>query len=455
VNILLIEDDKLIRITLTDRMIKTGHSVVACATGEEGLKKAENGNLDVVITDLRLPGASGIEILKRSKELFPQREIILMTAFATVETAVEALRLGAYDYLVKPFSPDELIHSLEKIERYKKLLSENKKLKRKLNILQNREIIGTSEEIRKLIETIEIVGSQDFSVLITGESGTGKELAAKALHSSSLRAKEPFVAVNCAVIPEALLESELFGHEKGSFSGATRQHIGYFERADNGTLFIDDIDDIPLSVQVKLLRAIQERQIERVGGSGSIPINIRIVCASKVDLRKMVAQGDFRQDLFYRLNVVPLSIPPLRDRMADIPNLLRHFLEKHGADQQTLSKAESFLPQMESYLWPGNIRELENIVQRIIALPNVEDLQLISSDDIATSNPESFSLDEKGDIFSSDVEVLDYTNQMEKMSDRLIDGALEKAGGNVSKAAALLGIPRSTLRHKLKDRADN
>lgn len=444
--ILLVEDEKLIRITLTDSLRKSGFEVVACETGAEGMACAEKEGFDVVVTDLRLPGSSGMDILKLSREKFPNREIIVMTAYATVETAVEALKLGAYDYLVKPFSPEELVNTLNHIDVYRKVISENRQLRQRLRHLENREIIGTSAVMRKLKETLQIVGPQDFNVLISGESGTGKEMAARALHSNSPRASAQFVAVNLAVIPETLQESELFGYEKGSFSGAMHQHQGYFERANKGTLFIDDIDDMPLAIQVKLLRALQEREILRLGGNKQIPIDIRVVCATKRDLAVLVESGEFRRDLYFRLNVVPIDIPALRNRMEDLPDLLDHFLQKHGADDSARKRAYSLLPQLQDYSWPGNVRELENIVQRIIALPNMVDLELLQSN----SPPEKLAVTSVQNNSIPSLRNLDYEKFIEEKNREIIGLALARANNNVSNAAKLLNLPRTTLRNKLE-----
>ncbi len=323
--ILLIEDEKITRITLTNTLRKEGYQVVNSETGRDGLDHFRREHFDVVITDLRLPKMNGLDILKAVKEISPDCFVIVITAYATVETAVEALKMGAYDYLTKPFSPDKLLSMLDHIRQLRLVMDENARLKAKLQHLEKKVIIGKSPDMRKLLETIKVVAKNDYTVLIQGESGTGKEMVARALHEYSPRREKPFVPINCAVIPESLLESELFGHEKGAFSGAIKRHIGYFERAHQGTLFIDDIDDFPLNLQVKLLRVLQEREFYRVGGSESIPVDVRIVCATKIDLQEKVRQNLFREDLYYRLNIIPLKIPPLRERKEDILPLVEHF----------------------------------------------------------------------------------------------------------------------------------
>ena len=444
-HILLIEDEKITRITLTDTLRDEGYSVTACKSGKEGLDAFRSGGFDVVITDLRLPAMSGIDILKHVRSEAPECKVIVMTAYATVDTAVEALKFGAYDYLTKPFSPDELLALLHKIKQFKDVVTENIQLKKRIRSFENRSLVGQSEVMRQLISTIEVVAKNDFTVLIQGESGTGKEVAARYLHYHSPRRHKPFVAVNCAAIPETLLESELFGHEKGAFTGANKQHTGYFERAQNGTLFIDDIDDMPLALQVKLLRFLQERRIYRVGGAKEIALDLRIVAATKIDLRKLIEEGRFREDLYYRLNIIPLFLPPLRQRKEDIPLLLNHFIEKLGAGKAKPTLSKEQLSRLEAYHWPGNVRELENVVGRLLALPGtdyfLEQLQPYKQEDAslpATDSAFDFQAFEGIQAF------------LQKQEQRLIESALKKAGNNISNAARLLKIPRSTLRSKME-----
>ncbi|MCD4691516.1 MAG: sigma-54 dependent transcriptional regulator, partial [Calditrichales bacterium] len=292
-------------------------------------------------------------------------------AFATVETAVDALRIGAYDYLTKPFSPDKLLSTLTHIRQFHEVRNENVKLKKRLRIFENKVIVGSSPLMSKLLEKIKAVAQNDYTVLIEGESGSGKEMVARALHYYSSRVKNPFIPINCAVIPESLLESELFGHEKGAFSGAVKRHIGYFERADKGTIFIDDIDDFPLPLQVKLLRVLQEREFLRVGGIESISVDVRIICASKIDLKEQINKNLFREDLYYRLNIIPLRIPPLRERKDDIPALVEHFFDKNNARDKLRLLNKNIYSRFLQYDWPGNVRELENFVERMIALSDV------------------------------------------------------------------------------------
>lgn len=441
--ILLVEDERISRITLTDTLRKEGYEVTSCEDGGCGLSEVGKSRFDVVITDLRLPKASGIEILSAVKKKDPGCPVIIMTAYASVDTAIEALQQGAFDYLTKPFSPDKLLARLRHLRQLKEVLKENTTLKKRILGFENRVLIGNSLAIQKLVEMIELVAPRETTVLIEGESGTGKELVARALHSSSLRAESPFVAVNSGVIPENLFESAVFGHEKGSFSGAHARHVGYFERANGGTIFIDDIDDFPYQLQVKLLRVLQERELERVGGSEPIPVDIRVVAASKVNLWEMVQKKRFREDLFFRLNIVPIRVPALRDRMDDIPLLVEHFMEKHGADAKAEVSLSSLLGEILEHDWPGNVRELENIVLRVIALPEITQLGLSAAD----SGLETRTVRPKAAPATA---YPGYNDFIEGKDREIILWALEETHYNTSSAAKLLKIPRSTLRSKME-----
>jgi len=442
--ILLIEDEKITRITLSETLSKKGYDVTACATGTDGLARFREQAFDLVITDLRLPKMNGLDILKKVKENRPQCPVIMMTAYASVESAVQALKLGAYDYLTKPFSPDELLTMLQRLEQYHRVMEENARLKQRISSFENRTLIGQSALMRSLIHMLNMVAQNDYTVLIQGESGTGKEVAARYLHFHSARSQAPFVAINCAAIPESLLESELFGYEKGAFTGASRLHTGYIERAHKGTLFIDDIDDLPYSLQVKLLRFLQEREILRIGGSESLPIDVRIIAATKVDLRSLIEEKKFREDLYYRLNIIPINLPPLRERREDIPILVEHFFEKHAGEADKPKLTKSQLDRLMHYSWPGNVRELENVVERMIAIPD-NDYFL---EQLKTA-PHSHRLNTHRDagIFEEYEGLQEFLNSKEK---EMINWALEKSGNNISRAARLLHIPRSTLQSKLE-----
>ena len=441
--IMLVEDEKITRKTLTDILTKEKYEVTSFAEGDEAFKSLHN-EYDIIITDLRLPGIGGIEILKKAKELFPNTIVILITAYATVETAIAALKLGSYDYLTKPFSPEQLLSILRHIEELNKVKIENEDLKKRLSLLEKKSIVGGSEQVKTFMEVIKMVAPQDHTILIEGESGTGKELCARTIHNLSNRREKDFIAINCAVIPENLLESELFGHEKGSFTGAIKRHIGYFERANGGTLLIDDVDDLPLNIQVKLLRVLQEKEISRVGSTENIAIDVRILCATKVNLKLRVDQKLFREDLYYRLNIVPIILPPLRDRKEDIPELLVHFLKKHNGENKIQYLNEEIYKILKDYDWPGNIRELENITERLIALSPNDYLNISVLEPLLTNKTNHDNLQNQ----FSDFNGFDY--YIQKKEKEIINWALTKSDFNVSNAAKLLKIPRTTLRSKME-----
>lgn len=440
--LLIIEDEKITRTLLSDILTLEGYQVLTAEDGDEGMRIFRAEHPAIVITDLRLPKMNGIDILTTIRETAPECRVILITAYASVDTAVRSLKLGAYDYLTKPFSPEKLISILRNIDQLQSVLSENEELRSRLQTLEDKSIIGTSAAMERVLQTIRQIAHNDSTVLIEGESGTGKELVARALHNASARRTQPFVTVSVSSIPESILESELFGHERGSFTGAVKQHIGYFERANNGTLFIDDIDDFPLTVQVKLLRVIQERELTHIGGSENIPIDVRIICATKLDLRAKVADKSFREDLYYRLNIIPLKLPPLRERKEDIPLLVEHFFRKHRADDKIMLLTGAIYQKLQAYHWPGNVRELENIVERMIALSfsgqidaTVIDLDRRAED--RGAGPEDLSR------YSSFEE---YIQSKEKV---ILEWALAQTGSSITDAAKLLNIPRTTLTSKL------
>ena len=441
--ILLVEDERMTRVALSDTLTREGHEVTACADGEAGLVSIASGDFDVILTDLRLPGADGLDLLREAQGRGGRSKVIIMTAFASTESAVQALRLGAYDYITKPFQPDEILTILGHIAQLESVVRENRELRARIRDLDSGDIVGSSPAIRKLKQTIRAVSAGDHTVLIQGPSGTGKELVARAIHEQGPRSQAPFVAINCAAIPESLLESELFGHRKGAFTGADRDHSGYFERAQGGTLFIDDM---PLAVQVKLLRVIQEREVQPVGGHHAIPIDIRLVAAAKAELKERVAAGAFREDLFYRLNVIPLRLPLLRERKEDIPELIRHFVAKHGRGGTPPRLGAHEYKVLAGYPWPGNVRELENLVQRWLALPGLDIRELLDSPaalaQVTASEPPA--------PLPLETEALDYRDYMRTCERRLLDWALARSGGSVAVAARLLRLPRSTLRSRLE-----
>jgi len=442
--ILLVEDEKISRVTIHDTLQKKGHKVTACDTGRKGIEAFNKGDFDVVLTDLRLPSMTGIDILKYVKQKDESTFVIVMTAFGTIENAVHALKLGAYEYITKPFSYDELFILLNKIQDYKNLIEENLKLKTAL--ASPRQIIGNSPAMKKILDTIETVAISDFSILIVGETGTGKELIADAIHSQSTRKDKTFIKINCAALSETLLESELFGHEKGAFTGAIKMKKGRFEMADQGTIFLDEVDDIPISMQVKLLRVLQEKEIERVGSGETISVDVRIIAATKTDLHEKVEQGQFREDLYYRLNVVPIKIPPLREHLSDLPDLVNYFIIKHDVNNKIDSFSQQCIEELSKYKWPGNIRELENVVQRMIAFAPSK---IITAENLpGRIKPTQVS----GEIFNYSIlrdKAVSFENLSEEFEKELLSWALEQAKQNKSKAADMLQLRRSTFRSKL------
>lgn len=443
--ILVVEDEEIKRTTLADFLAKKGYDVIVAGDGLEGFHKFEQVRPDIVIADLRLPGISGMELLKEIKGLSPQTSVVMITAYASVETAVEAMKMGAEDYLTKPFGLEEMLIIIKRIEEWQNLKAENIALKERLRgIYSFHQMVGKSPKMLEVYRLIEAVADTLSTVLIYGESGTGKELVANAIHYHSLRRDGPLVKLNCAVLPETLLESELFGHEKGAFTGAYRRKPGRFEIAHKGSIFLDDVDDIPSSIQVKLLRVLQEREFERVGGTSPVSVDVRVIAATKADLNKKVKEGTFREDLYYRLNVIPLWIPPLRERAEDIELLVNHFLEKFASrmNKGGLNVAPKVMEHFLNYPWPGNVRELENTIERMVTLAKDNLLTESSLPPGIRVSPErvsSLDLDRlaKGEI--------SYTQIMEEVEKRLIDWALHSAAGNKSRAADLLSLKRTTF----------
>jgi two-component system response regulator AtoC len=434
--IAIIEDDKLMRVTLEDALRSSGYDVSSFETGEEALKKLQENPFSVIVTDVRLPGIDGINILKEISRR-GDTQVIIMTAFGTIRDAVEVMKLGAFDYITKPFSLDEFLLLIERALEVKRLREENIRLKHDINRCYSfPNIIGNSPRMKNLFSLIEKISGSDSTVLILGESGTGKELVATTIHYQSKRKDGPLIKVNCAALPEGLIEAELFGHEKGAFTGAVKKKQGRFELADGGTIFLDEVGDLPLSTQAKLLRVIQERTFERVGGTETIRVDVRIIGATNKNLQKEVENGTFREDLFYRLNVIPLLIPPLRERREDIPDLVEFFLKRFNA---RLSKNARFSKEaMElllEYDYPGNVRELENIVERVVTLSTGE---LIKKEDLPLPLITSQS--------SNYPSLSEITNRAER---EYIVRVLKLTGGNRTRAAEMLGISRKTLWEKL------
>jgi DNA-binding NtrC family response regulator len=442
-NVLVVEDEKTIAITLCDDLRAAGHDVTHTADGAEALRVLGERTFDCVVTDVRLPGASGIEVLDAAKRTRPDTEVIVMTAFATIEQAVEAMRLGASDYIQKPFLNEAVLERVARVAKFRALLDENRRLKEELRNQGGLPgLVGRSNAMQEVVKIVKTVAGTDASVLIQGESGTGKECVARAIHTLSRRADKPFVPVSCGALPDTLLETELFGHERGAFTDAQRQRRGRFELADGGTVFLDDIDDMPLATQVKLLRVIQERQFERVGGERTLQIDIRIISATKVPLLDLVRRGKFREDLYYRLNVVPVNLPPLRDRDGDVPLLTQHFIDKLGDGRHFTVKTE-VLEAMSEYAWPGNVRELENHVAQAIAMAGTA--HILKKEHLLPVDKTRRAALEPPSGLQSLREVM-VTSEREH-----IKRVLKSVGGHRTKAASVLGISRKVLWEKLKD----
>jgi len=439
-SILIIEDDISLRRVLEFTLEEAGYGVITAVDGEQGLKMFQDHAPKLVITDIQMPGLSGIEVLKRVKEKAPATLVVVITAFASVEQAVEAMKAGAHDYLTKPFSRDQLRLTVQKAMAFLDLQDENLRLREELGGRQALErIVGVSDGIRQVVEMIRRVAPSEATVLIEGESGTGKELVAQAIHELSDRHKAPFVAVNCAAIPRELLESELFGHRRGAFTGAVRDRLGKFEQASGGTLFLDEVGELPLDLQPKLLRALQEREIEPVGGA-TRSIDVRLVAATNRHLESAMRSGAFREDLFYRLAVVPLQLPPLRARREDVPLLLEHFLASHGRSDIEIST--EFLERLRAYDWPGNVRELQNVIERSLVLSRGERLE-------AEGLPASI----RGGTGRGREGVVSLPAEgypLARIEEEAVREALERCGWNQTRAAAFLDIPRHVLVYRME-----
>jgi len=448
-SVLVVDDERSMREFLEILLAKQGHEVVSEASLSGALARVAETELDLVITDLRLGRDSGIDVLKAVKATSPATEVVMVTAFATTENAIQAMKLGAYDYVLKPFKVDELKLVVEKALEHRALVAENRVLRHRVGAkLHGEEIIGRSQAVEEVRQLVAKVAPARTTVLLLGESGTGKEVVARAIHERGGRREQPFVAINCGAIPEGLIESELFGHEKGSFTGATEQRPGLFEVAGSGTLFLDEVGDLPPQVQVRLLRALQERKIRRVGGSADIAVGARIVAATNRDLAEEVRAGRFREDLFYRLNVIQIRMPPLRERREDVPLFLAHYLARFAAE---LGKpAVRLSPEAErllaGYAYPGNVRELANVVERAVTLaegdvveppvlpPAVRDAQ----PEVAAA--EATKLPEAG---------LDLQAHLDAIERRILEQALDRTRGVKTEAARLLSLTFRSLRYRL------
>ncbi|MBW2606905.1 MAG: sigma-54-dependent Fis family transcriptional regulator [Deltaproteobacteria bacterium] len=435
-SIMIVDDEMIIRESFLHWFEKYGHVVGAAASGAEALEKLETFPFEVLFVDIKMPGMDGIELLERVKADYPDTIIIIITAYGSIETAVKAMKMGAADYLLKPFKPEQLSLVMEKVSYQKKLASRYKYLKGRLEqITRFDNIIGQSPAMEKIFSLIPDIALSDSSILLTGETGTGKELVAKAIHAKSRRANLPFIAINCGAVPDSLLESELFGHQKGAFTGAIHSRKGYLEVVSGGTLFLDEIGEISPKMQIDLLRVLEEKKITRIGNSQPIEVDFRLISATRRDLEKKIADGSFREDFFYRINVIKTEIPPLRERKEDIPLLIQHFLEKYS--QETTKRVDHVTPQavklLKQYDWPGNVRELENAIERAVVLSKSRTLEI---KDFSFLQPSTVPFSRARSLL-----------EMEQEHIRQI---LEECAWNVTKAAGILNINRVTLHKKIK-----
>ena len=448
--ILVADDDAAIRSLLKQVLGDEGYAVVEAATGTEVLEQAKTSNPDLVIMDVRMPELDGIETLQKLRTAAPRISVLIMTAFGSSNHAIKAMELGAFDYVTKPFELDKILHTVRRAFQYQDLSAEVEVLRDEISsLVQTERVVGNSAAMQEVYKTVGKVAKSDATVLITGESGTGKELVADALHYNSTRRSGPLVKVSCAALPESLLEAELFGHEKGSFTGAMATRKGRFELADKGTIVLDEIAEMSLATQTKLLRVLQERKIERVGSSLPIKVDIRVICATNRDLQKQVEQQKFRDDLFYRLNVINIHMPPLRDRKEDIPSLVEHFLAKHrySASAQPATISEEALRRLMEYDWPGNVRELENAVERAVVLSRG---QVITSRELPFGDHEG-EHDGGREADEVSAEKSFFKKSVAQFEKDLVMKAIRDAAGNRSKAAEMLGIYRRLLYAKIKE----
>lgn len=437
VKILVVDDEAIIRDSLRDWLKDVGHDVLTADNGEEALKIIRMEMPGIVVTDLVMPGMDGIALMKAIKKINPKISVIIITAYGSIPTAISAMREGAYDYIEKPFCPERAELLIEKLVEHQGLIEENIALHHKLEKrFRFENIIAKSPRMQQVIEVIKIVSKSNATVLVTGETGTGKELVAQAIHSQSLRADKPFIAVSCAALPESLLESELFGHEKGAFTGAYARKQGKFEAANRGTLFLDEIGEMSANIQVHLLRVLEEKEFNRVGGNELIKVDVRVISATNRDMKKTIADGSFREDLYYRLNVVNIEIPPLRERKEDIPLLAQYFLKKFATENEKeiagfSNEATAFLMRYE---WPGNVRELENAVERAVILAKNPDIEVT---DISPNNLAPYL-------------AVSTTRNLKEVEKNHIEEVLLETGGNYTESAKILGISRMTLYNKAK-----
>ncbi|HHT9145334.1 MAG: sigma-54 dependent transcriptional regulator [Candidatus Brocadiaceae bacterium] len=439
--IMVVDDDSLGREYLCEALMRGGYEVVSVSNGQQAIIKISKEAYDVIFLDMKMPGMCGMEVLEKVKSISPETVVILMTAYGTVETAVEAMKKGAYDYMIKPFSPEQIELLISRVNERQKLIRENRYWRSNSNIDEKlNSVFSRNSKMSLIYEQIKKIAQSKASVLIQGESGTGKELIARAIHFHSPRCEDPFIRVNCAALAETLLESELFGHERGAYTGAISKHTGRFELANEGTLLLDEISEISPNIQAKLLRVLEEEEIERVGGEKTIKIDVRIVATTNRNLMNEIQKGTFREDLYYRLNVVPIYLPPLRERRGDIPLLVDYYLRKYSLENNAVVKSidKEAMDYLCQYNWPGNIRELKNIIQRAVVMGSHEVLQLEQFNCLFTHQ----DVERSGNTLTAGKAIEDVERD-------LIYSTLEKTGGNKTKAAELLKITARTLRNKL------
>lgn len=433
--ILVVDDERKMCVILKGMLEEKGHVVIAVEDGQKAQELVGRQEFDLVITDLKMAPVDGLELLKSVKKASSETEVVLMTAYASVQTAIEAMKQGAYDYIIKPFDLEEMRLLVEKVAEKRRLVRENRRLREDLRSREGREmVLGESSKMRQVISMVDKVAQSDVTVLIRGESGTGKELVAEAVHSRSSRSAGPLIVVNCAALTETLLESELFGHEKGAFTGAIKRKLGRFELAHRGTIFLDEVGDISPALQVKLLRVLQEKKFVRVGGTETIAVNVRLIAATNRNLEQAIQDGRFREDLYYRLSVFPITVPPLRERPEDIPPLVDHFLKARGRSLDDMDKRA--LGQLVAYRWPGNVRELENVIERAVILAGSKRIGPSHLPFLALAEAPGPSA--RGEL------------NLEKLERESILRALSQTGNNKSEAARLLGITRRALYSRME-----
>ena len=438
----MVEDDRSLRHIIKEALNNSGLNIELAVDGVKALEKIKESDYQLVITDLMMPGMNGVELMEKAKGIKPETGFLIMTAYGTVQTAVDALKKGAFDFITKPFSIPEMESNIERFFEFQELKQENKNLRIQLSSdAKYRKIIGQSKEMEEIFQLVGVVASSDAPVFIQGESGTGKELLAESIHENSIRNKKPFLKINCSAIPESLVESTYFGHEKGAFTNAVKQHKGLFEEAHGGTLLLDEISEIPMAMQAKLLRVLQEGTINRVGSTKEKKVDVRVIATSNRNILSEIKEGNFREDLFYRLNVFPLKVPALRDRTGDVPLLIKHFIskfqEKYRFDKKTVQT--DVLKSLTSHPWPGNVRQLENLMERAILFSGEEKILVL----------DHFNLDSENDILEDNKQLDLAPMTIAEVEKQLIFSTLKRTRDNRTQAADILGISVRTLRNKL------